>query len=170
MQLTALILPVLFLFTFLFALFKRVKVYDAFCRGAERAVPFLLSVFPYIAAVLILSELMEKAGVSTALSKALAPVFKLFGVPEELIKLVLVKPLSGNGATALFSELIEKYGADSYVTRCGAVVYGSSETTFYIGAVYFSAVKDKKLLWGIVISLIATFLSCVFACFICRFL
>ena len=110
------------------------------------------------------------SGLSDFFSDLLAPVFNILGIPKELTKLVLIKPFSGSGALAILSEIFTKYGVDSYLARCACVIYGSSETVFYIAAVYFAGAKTKKLLTPIVISLFASFASCVFACFICLIL
>ncbi|MBQ8427494.1 MAG: spore maturation protein [Clostridia bacterium] len=162
------IIPVLFLIIFIFALIKKVKPYDAFTLGAKSAIPFATSVFPYLVSIFVLTELFETSGISSAVASALSPVFKILGIPTELTKLVLIKPFSGSGALALLTEIFTKYGVDSYLARCACVIYGSSETVFYVAAVYFAGAKTKKLTTPIIISLIASFASCVFACFICK--
>ena len=164
---SAYLIPVLFLVIFLFSLLKKVKPYDAFTLGAKSAVPFAVSVFPYLVSIFVLTELFEVSGLSNILLKFLSPIFNIFGIPEELTKLVLIKPFSGSGALALVSEIFTKYGVNSYLARCASVIYGSSETVFYVAAVYFAGAKTKNLTKPIIISLVASFISCVFACFIC---
>ncbi len=166
---TALLLPALFLALFLFALARRVKLYDCFTKGVKGAVPLVLSLFPYLAAVLILSELFEQSGLSAFLTQALSPVFSFLGIPPEIGKLVLLKPFSGSGSTALLTELLAEFGADSYIGRCACVAFGSSETVFFISAVYFAGSK-KNLAKPIVISLAANFFSLILGCFLCRIL
>ena len=164
---SAYFIPVIFLFIFVFAFFKKVKPYEAFTEGAKSAVPLAVSIFPYLVSIFVLTELFEASGISDAVSNLLAPLFKLLGIPKELTKLVLIKPFSGSGALALLTEIFTRYGVDSYLARCACVIYGSSETVFYIAAVYFAGAKTKNLAKPIVISLVASFASCVFACFIC---
>ena len=164
---SAYLIPVLFLVIFLFSLLKKVKPYDAFTLGAKSAVPFAVSVFPYLVSIFVLTELFEVSGLSNILLKFLSPIFNIFGIPKELTKLVLIKPFSGSGALALVSEIFTKYGVNSYLARCASVIYGSSETVFYVAAVYFAGAKTKNLTKPIIISLVASFISCVFACFIC---
>lgn len=161
-------IPILFLVIILCALIKRVKPYDAFVQGAKSAIPFAVNIFPYLASIFVLTELFEISGISNAVSNFLSPVFGFFGIPKELTKLVLIKPFSGNGSLAVLTEIFNTYGVDSYLARSACVIYGSSETVFYIAAVYFAGAKTKKLTAPIVISLIASFFSCVFACFICK--
>lgn len=170
MKYVALIIPLLFLALFLYALIRKVKLYDCFTEGVKDAIPLIVSLFPYLAAILMLSELFEQSGLSAQLTAFLAPAFRTLGIPPELSKLVLLKPFSGSGATALLSEILSEYGADSYIGRCACVCYGSSETVFYISAVYFAGVKKKKLAKPVLIALAANFATVIFGCFLCRFL
>lgn len=170
MKYFAFVLPLLFLAVFGYALIKKVKLYDCFTDGVKEAVPLVLSLFPYLAAMLMLSELFERSGLSGYLTQTLAPVFRFLGIPPEISKLVLMKPFSGSGSTALLSEILAAHGADSYIARCACVSYGSSETVFYISAVYFAGIKRKNIFIPIAISLFANFVSVLFACFLCRFL
>ena len=162
------IIPFLFLVIQVYSAIKKVKPYDAFTEGAKSALPFAANIFPYLVSIFVLTELFEASGISDFLSDILSPVFGFLGIPKELSKLVMIKPFSGSGSLAMLSEIFSEYGADSYLARCACVIYGSSETVFYIAAVYFANVKNKKLLLPITISLFASFCSCVFACFICR--
>ncbi len=170
MKYFALVVPVLFLAVFIFALFKKVKLYDSFTAGIKEALPLAFSLFPYLAAILMLSELFERSGLSDMITSALSPAFRFLGIPPEIAKLVLIKPFSGSGSTALLSDILSTYGADSLIGRCACVSYGSSETVFYISAVYFANVKNKKLAKPVAIALVANLLSVVFGCFLCRFL
>lgn len=170
MKYFSLIVPLLFLSLFLYALLKKVKLYDSFTAGIKGAVPLVLSLFPYLAAILILCELFEGSGLSALFTRLLSPVCGILGIPPELSKLLLLKPFSGSGATALLSELITTYGADSYIGRCACVVYGSSETVFYILAVYFAGIKRKGMVKPVLIALFANFAGAVLGCLLCRVL
>ncbi len=166
----ALLVPLLFLGSFLLALFRKVRVYESFTQGAKGAIPLVVSVFPYIAAVTMLCKLLDVSGIGNFLTQCLQPIFSFFGVPEEIAPLVLIKPLSGSGSVAVLTEILEKYGVDNYVSRCACVVYGTSETVFYIGAVYFAGLKRKKLNVALCISLFSYILSVFLACFLCKIL
>lgn len=170
MKYLSLAVPLLFLALFLYALVKKVKLYDSFTAGVKGAVPLVVSLFPYLAAVLILSELFEQSGLAARMTSLLAPVCRGLGIPPELSKLLLLKPFSGSGSTALLSEILAAHGADSYIGRCACVCYGSSETVFYILAVYFAGVKRKKLLLPVLIALFANLVGAVLGCLFCRFL
>lgn len=170
MKWTAYILPVLFAAVLLFAAVRRVKVYDSFAAGASRALPLLKSLFPYIAAIMILAELFEASGLSAQIGSALSPVFSFLGIPEEIAPLVLVKPFSGSGSLSVLNALFARYGADSYVARCACVVYASGETVFYLSAVYFAGVKDKAPALPVAIGLVSNFIAIVLGCLFCRVL
>ena len=122
MRVAAYVLPVLFAVVFLFAAVRRVKVYDSFASGAGEALPLVRSLFPYIAAVLILAELFEASGLSLKLQQALAPALAALGIPAQLAPLVLVKPFSGSGSVAVLSQILAEYGADSYIGCCASVL------------------------------------------------
>lgn len=166
----ACVIPCIFLLSFLFALFKKVKLFDSFSEGAKDAIPLVVSIFPYIATVSLLGKLLEVSGLQTQLSGWLSPVFSAVGVPCELTPLLIVKPLSGSGAIAMLSQILESYGVDSYIARCACIIYGASDTIFYIGAVYFASLKRKKLPLALGIALFSYFLSIILGCFLCRIL
>ncbi|MBQ8684762.1 MAG: spore maturation protein [Clostridia bacterium] len=166
----ALLVPVLFLLSFLFALRKKVKLFDCFTDGVKGAIPLIVSIFPYIATVAMLTKLFEVSGMEAALSKWLSPLFSFTGIPDEITPLLLVKPLSGSGAISVLSDILSRYGVDSYAARCACVAYGSSETIFYIGAVYFAGIKRKKLSLALAIAVFSYLASVILCCFLCRFM
>lgn len=168
MKFSVYIIPILILILFVYARFKGIKLYDSFTEGVKGALPLAFSLLPYLAAIFIMTKLFEESGLSDMLCRILSPMWKFLGVPEELSRLILIKPFSGSGSLAVLSEVFAKHGADSYISRCASVIFGSSETVFYVSAVYFSSCKNKKLMPAIIISLTATFLSAVIACLICR--
>ncbi len=164
----AYIIPVVFIAVFGFAVFRKVKIYDEFSAGVSDAVKFTFSLIPCLAAIFMMCELFEISGLSAALTKLLSPFFSFLGVPPELTRLILIKPFSGSGSLAYLTEVINEFGADSYIARCACVCFGSSETVFYISAVYFAGLKTKKLAAPIAIVLFATLVSTVVACLLCR--
>ena len=165
-----LIVPLIFVISFAFAAFKKVPLFDSFADGVKGAIPLIVSIFPYIASVAMLSQLLDESGLGLKFAKWLSPVFSFTGIPEEIAPLLLVKPLSGSGSIAVLSDILGKYGVDSYIARCACVAYGSSETIFYIGAVYFAGIKRKKLSLALFISVLSYLLSVVLCCFLCRFM
>ena len=148
MKYISLVIPITLIALVVYSVVKKIKIYDSFAVGAGKALPLIFSIFPYLVTVFIMTEMFKVSGITP---------------------LVILKPFSGGGSLAVLSEIFEKYGVDSYISLCASAVYGSSETTFYVSAVYFSKAKEKRLKKPILISLFSTFVSTVFACFICRF-
>ncbi len=162
------LLPVFIIGILAYSGIKRRDVYSAFVSGAKKGAVTVFEIFPCLVAITILIELFSISGLKGALCDLLSPVFSLVGVPEELFELVFLRPFSGSASTAIFSDLISECGADSYPVKAAAVIMGSSETVFYVTAVYFSGRNIKKLGATIPISLICAILSAIGACAICR--
>lgn len=168
MKFAAFIIPALLFALVIYAAIKRVKVFDSFVNGAAEALKLIAKLFPFFAAILIMVELMNAAGLTAVITRLLSPVFGFLGIPEELCGLLVIKPFSGSGSLAVLGDVFEKYGADSYVARAAAVVFGSSETVFFIAATYYAGCKKKKVALPILFSLIATIVSAAAACALCR--
>lgn len=168
MNFSVYLIPVLVLFLLFWALVKKVPAYDAFVSGANEAVPLAVKLLPYLAAVFIMVELLDKSGVFAFLEKVLAPVLTFLGIPPALSGLLIVRPFSGSGSLVVLADIFDAYGADSAIGRCAAVVYGSSETVFYVSALYFAGSRKQHLLFPVLASLGIGFLSAVFGCFLIR--
>ena len=158
------ILPAFIFIIILWAFIKKVPVYDNFVKGSKESISLILSIFPYICAVLIAVELFSLSGLNSYLAKIMSPVLTVLGIPDELCELLIIRPLSGNGSLALLEGIYKTHGADSYIARCACVCYGSSETVFYISAVYFAGIKVKRL--AVPIAAVFCALSCPGAYFI----
>lgn len=170
MKWTAYILPALFACILLFASLRKVKIYDSFAAGAAGVLPLLKTLFPYVAAILVLAELFEASGLSSQVCAALSPAFSFLGIPEEIAPLVLIKPFSGSGSLSLLNNLFAEYGADSYIARCASVVYASGETVFYMSAIYFAGVREKKPFLPVSIAVLSNFAAILLGCLLCRVL
>ena len=157
------ILPVLFVALFLYGFFKKINTYDTFVKGAKGAISLVVSIFPFIACIMIAVALLRVSGVTAFLAQILTPVFTFLGIPPELCELVLLRPFTGSGSFALLDD-----GADSYISRCACVILGCSETIFYVATVYFSQTKVKKLYYAIPCALVASIIGAIVACLLCR--
>jgi len=160
------IIPILLIAVFIFAAFKRVNTYQSFVNGAKAAIKLTIDILPFIATILIAIQLFAASGLLELLAVALSPVFNIFGIPPELTSYIIIRPFSGSGSVVLFNEIVTKHGPDSAITRIASIVAGSSETVFYISAVYFSKTKIKKLGYAIPVALLCTFLTAVLAAWI----
>ena len=167
MRITDFIIPVFIIFIFAFAGLRRVNTYQSFTKGAKDAVNLSVDLLPFIATILIAIQLLSRSGLLELLCTALSPLFNFFGVPQELTHFIILKPFSGSGSIALFKDIVTQYGPDGYITRVASVIAGSSETVFYISAVYFSKTKIKNLSYAIPVSLLCVFAAAILASFVC---
>ncbi len=165
---SAYIIPIIFVALFSYCHIKKVGTYDTFVKGAKKSIPLIVDIFPYIAAIMIAVALLRASGITELLATACSPVFNALGIPTELTELVLLRPFTGAGSFALLEDVLLKYGADSYISRCACVILGCSETIFYVTTVYFSQTKVKKLLYAIPVALVCAVVGSVFACLICK--
>ncbi|MDR2201525.1 MAG: hypothetical protein LBP26_01975 [Clostridiales bacterium] len=167
---SAYIVPAVFIGVLLTSLFKKQDAYGAFIDGSGSAIKLMTGVFPYLLTVMTAVEVFRQSGVSGVVADFLSPAMRIFGIPKELTELILLRPLSGAGALSVLQNVFTTYGADTYIGRCASVVYGSSETVFYLSTIYFSQSDVKKLGPAVPIALTATFLGSVAGCALCRVL
>ena len=152
----------------MYALFKKVNTYQSFTKGATDAVKLTVSLLPFIATILIAIQLFAASGLLDWLSVATQPIFRFLGIPYELTPFIILKPFSGAGSISLFNEIVVAHGPDSYITRVAGVIAGSSETVFYISAIYFSKTKIKNLLYAIPVALLCVFLAAIMGAWVIR--
>lgn len=148
-------LPLIFVAVPGYALHKRVNVYATFVEGAKEGLKVALRITPYLVAILAAVGAFRGGGAMDRLASWLGPLLDGTGVPAEVLPLALVRPLSGSGSTGLLGDLIRESGPDSLASRIGAVMAGSTETTFYVLAVYFGAVGISRYRHAIPAALLA---------------
>ena len=163
------LVPLLLLGVCAAALRKRENAYDLMLGGAAEGLKLLTSILPALILLLTAVHMLRASGAVDMLSRFLAPVFSLFGIPPETAMLVLIRPVSGSAALAVGAELMAQYGVDSRIGRTVAVMLGSTETTFYTISVYFGAVGIKKTRYAIPAALIADLTGFVIASLTVRY-
>lgn len=149
------VIPLTIAFVALWGMGKRVDVYDALVQGAGEGLGVLIRIVPAMVALLTAVYMLRASGLLEALGELLRPALTKVGIPPETVGLLLVRPVSGNAALGVGSELMAAYGPDSAIGRTAAVMLGSSETTFYTVAVYFGAAGVKKTRYAIPAALCA---------------
>ncbi len=152
----------------LYAALRGVKVYEEFVDGAKEGFEVAIRIIPYLVAILVAIGMFRAAGGIDLLSRWLAPVMLAIGFPPDLLPLVLMRPLSGSGTLGVFTELVKNLGPDSLVARTAGTIFGSTETTFYVLAVYFGSVGIKKTRYALLAGLTADFVGVVASVIICR--
>jgi len=152
----------------LYASLRGVKVYEEFVDGAKEGFDVAIRIIPYLIAMLCAIGIFRAAGGIELLSKGLSPVLHWIGFPTELLPMALMRPLSGSGTLGMFTELVKQYGPDSLIARTAGTIYGSTETTFYVLAVYFGSVAVKRTRYAVIAGLTADAIGILISIIICR--
>ncbi|MCL1945264.1 MAG: spore maturation protein [Firmicutes bacterium] len=168
MQATTYIIPALFIFILCLSIVKKQNAYQTFVEGATGAINLMAKVFPYLLAVMIAVEIFRQTGISAKIAHFVAPAFNLVGIPSELAELVLIRPLSGAGAMAILDNIYQTYGTDTLIGKTASMIYGSSETIFYISTIYFTQSKVRNLRYAIPVAIIATLVGVIVGAWMIR--
>lgn len=155
MDFSAYLIPLLLSFIALFAIRKKVNVYETLTAGAQEGLTVLLRILPSLVGLLTAVSMLRASGAMELLETLATPLLRCLGIPEETAALLFIRPISGSAALAIGSDLIAEHGPDSYIGRVAAVMLGSSETTFYTIAVYFGSAGIQKTRYAIPAALIA---------------
>ena len=157
------ILPIMILSILSLGMVKKVPVYEEFIEGAKDGFKVAVSIIPYLVAIIVAVSMFKASGILDIL-KNFANSF----IPPDIIPIIFTRSLSGSATLGLFSEIAKNLGPDSYVTKLAAIMVGSSETTFYVLAVYFGSVGIKKVRYALLTGLLADFIGIVAAVVVAR--
>ncbi len=148
-------IPFIILLFLLWGVVRRVKVYEVFVEGAKDGFSVALKIIPYLVAMLVAIGIFRASGALDLLTTVLGPATRLIGMPAEVLPMALLRPLSGSGSLGLMTELMTTHGPDSLIGIMASTMYGSSETTFYVLAVYFGSVSIRNTRHAVPVGLIA---------------
>jgi spore maturation protein B len=152
----------------LYALLRRVRIYEEFVEGAKEGFDVAIRIIPFLVAILVAIGMFRAAGGIDLISRALHPIMQALGFPPDLLPIVLMRPLSGSGTLGMFAELVKQNGADSLVSRMAATIYGSTETTLYVLAVYFGSVGIKRTRYALLAGITADAVGVIASVMICK--
>lgn len=151
------IISFVILVIFIVAIFKKVDIFSAFSEGVKEGLSSSIGIFTPLLALITGVSILKASGFFDALTFILAPVLSIFGLPKEILPLILIKPFSGSGTTVILKNIFENYGTDSFIGKAASIISAASETTFYAVSVYFGAVGIKKSAHTIPCALIGDF-------------
>lgn len=163
-------IPAVILVVLGWGIFKKVKVYEVFVTGAKEGFETAVRIIPYLVAMLFAIGVFRASGAMDVLTSILSPFTNLIGMPADALPMAFMRPLSGSGSLGLMTEIMKAHGPDSFTGVLVSTMYGSSETTFYVLAVYFGAVQIKNARHAVPAGLIADLFGMLGALFICRIL
>ena len=157
-------LPCILIVVLLYAIYKKVPIYETFISGAKDGFKVGVMIIPYLVAILVAIGMFRASGAIDMLSASLSPILDKIGMPGELLPLAIIRPLSGSGALGIMSEIASEYGGNAFITKMAAVMVGCSETTFYVLTVYFGSVgisKFRHAIWAGIIADVAGIIAAV---------
>ncbi|NLX61958.1 MAG: spore maturation protein [Tissierellia bacterium] len=161
-------IPFIFVGIVGYALTKKVKVYEVFTEGAKEGFHTAVRIIPFLVAMLVAIGVFRASGAMDLLIKAISPVTNLLRIPAETLPMAFMRPLSGGGAQGVKTDIINTHGPDSLIGRTVAVMMGSTETTFYVLAVYFGSVAIRKTRHSLPVGLLADLAGLLTAIYISK--
>lgn len=163
-------IPGLIFFFIGYGAIKKVKVYEVFVEGAKEGFDVAVRIIPYLVAMLVAIGIFRAGGGMSILITLLTPITDFIGMPAEALPMAIMRPLSGSGSLGIMAEIISVYGPDSFIGILVSTFFGSTETTFYVLAVYFGSVNIRKTRHAVPAGLLADTAGILGALFIVKLL
>jgi len=165
---SVLAIPVIIVFIPIYGYAKGIKVYEEFSEGAKDGFQVALRIIPFLVAIFLAISVFRSSGAMDILTWIISPITSKIGMPGEVIPMAIMRPLSGSGALGIMSELIKTHGADSFIGRLASTMMGSTETTFYILAVYFGSINVKQTRHALPAALTADLAGMIASVIVCH--
>lgn len=143
-QITIFILPIAIGMVIIFALVKKIKVFDTFLSGAKDGIRCTVSIIPPLLGLITAVSMLRASGALDLLSNALKPITDHLHITSDLVPLLFLKPISGSGSLSFVDSILHNHGPDSFVGRVASTIMSSTETTFYTLTIYFGAIKIQN--------------------------
>lgn len=163
-----LMIPIMILGILVYGIMKKQKVYELFLEGAGEGLHVMLHIFPSLLSIIVAISIFKTAGGMDIVTFLLTPVSNIFGIPNEILPIGIMRSVSGGASVGLLADTLNTYGADSMIGRIASTVMGSSETTLYVLAVYLAATSVKDTRNVLYISLFSDFIAVILAVYLCR--
>lgn len=161
-------IPGLIFIVFLFGHIKGVRIFEVFVEGAQEGFLMAIKLIPYLVGIYVAVGIFRESGAVDILVKLLSPILKIINAPADALLLSIVRSLSGPAALSMTMEIFDIHGPDSFIGRLASTMLGSSDTTFYIIAVYFGSVGIRKTRYAIPLGILADSASFVASVYIVR--
>ena len=161
-------LPIILITILTFGLIKKIPLYEVFTEGAKDGFKISINIIPYLVAIIVAISMLRASGIIEQFGTLFAPILTALNIPTEVTPIMIVRSLSGSAALGIFSDIAHNLEPNSYATTLSAVMVGSSETTFYVLAVYFGSVKITKLRYALLVGLLADVIGIIAAVTVCN--
>lgn len=149
---------------------KKVPVFDSFLEGAREGFEVMVRLVPILVGMLVGISMLRASGFFGILHDVFGPLLELLGVDADLIPLMVARPFSGAASNAALIDIVHHHGGNSLIAHTAATMIGSTETTFYLVAVYFGSVQVKVLRYAVTVGLIADAIGICASIIVCKFL
>jgi len=149
---------------------RGVKVYETFTEGAKDGFQLVIRIIPYLVAMLVAIGMFRASGGFEILSRLFAPLLNKIGMPSDILPLALMRPFSGGAAKGMLADIIHQNGGNAYISHLAGTIMGSTETTFYVVAVYFGAISIRRTRHAIAAGLLADLTALGASLWICHVL
>ena len=147
-----------------FCFIRKQNAFESFVKGAREGLSTVVSVLPAMTLLLVALSMFSESGAADGLSAAVSPIADRIGIPAGIIPLVITRPFSGSAATAAYTDVLSRFGADSREAFCASVIMGSGDTLVYVISVYYSVTRVKKTKYVFPVSLFCAVFCVFFAC------
>lgn len=151
-----LIIPIITLIIIIYALYKKVNIYDEFLEGVKEGLKMSLDIFPSMFAIIISVTVLVRSNILNDIISLIN--IKLF--PKEILPIAILRPISSSSSLMILNDIMSSYGPDSLIGKIATIITGSTDTTIYIIGMYFSSIKVKKIKHSLIVGLLAD-LSCI---------
>lgn len=163
------ILPVIITVILIYGTYKKTPLYETFCDGAKEGFWISVKILPYLVAIMVAVAMFRASGALDCIYNIFKVPLEALKIPSDTLALMITRSLSGSATLGIFSDIVNTHGADSYAAKLSAVITGSSETTFYVIAVYFGAVGITKLRHALLTGILADIVGIICAVLVSRF-
>lgn len=168
--LSILAIPLIIILFLGFGYLKKVRVYEVFVDGAKEGFNVGVKIIPYLVAMLVAIAMFRASGALEWLTILVSPITNMIGMPPEVLPMAVMRPLSGSGSLGVMTDLMQTHGVDSLIGFIASSMFGSTETTFYVVAVYFGAVNIRNTRYALPAGLLADVAGLITAVHVCRLL
>lgn len=162
------ILPVIITTILIFGVAKKVPLYETFTKGAKEGIFVAIKIIPYLVAIIVAVSMFRASGAIDLICDLLKTPLEVAKIPPDVLPMMITRSLSGSATLGLFGEIVNQNGANSYAAKLAAVIAGSSETTFYVIAVYFGSIGITKFRHAILTGILADIAGIICAIFVCK--
>jgi len=162
------ILPLMILGILIAGIIKKVPIYEEFIEGAKDGFKVSISIIPYLVAIIVGISMFKASGAIDIISLSIGGILEKLSIPVDIIPIMITRSLSGSATLGLFSNIVSENGTESYITKLAAIMVGSSETTFYVLAVYFGSIGIKKYRYALLTGILADITGIVLAILVAR--